>query len=615
VRGVACGADDGCRHSKLSVNGRLGHRSPVGVDAIDMRAQPNSKRDWFAEFRRRRMFRAMVAYFVGAWLLLQIASVTFPPLGLPEWMQRALIIALAVGVVPAFALAWIYDLTAHGVVRTDARDGDATLATPASPAIATADRAASPIATPAGGEGEGAVAETGCEAAVCAAASAPTPGDTSIAILPFADLSPAKDQDWFCDGLAEEIIDALCCVRKLRVASRTASFRFRDGSVDPREIGRQLRVGAILEGSVRKSGEQLRITAQLIDAASGFHLWSETWDRRLEDVFAIQSEIARKVSAALRLSLTGDIAARLERYAPRNMQAHEFYLRGRQLVGKISDREWQQAPAMFRRAIELDPEYAAAYAGLADVLAQRLLWRFARAEDVLPEATRAAHRALELAPDLAEAHVALGHVRSLTGDNEGATRSFERALTLNPELYEAYHHFARHCLSHGQYERAAELFRAAFALRPDDSTVLALAVSALDASGDKASAETTAREAEAGLRHQIELDPDNARAHYMLGGMLARLGQREAGKVHVEAALRLRPDDYSTLYNAACYYSLAGEAERAIELLERACDLGGGSRDWFEHDSDLNPLRSHPRFQRMMARLAGGGDEVAENSG
>jgi len=614
VRGVACGADDGCRHSKLSVNGRLGHRSPVGVDAIDMRAQPNSKRDWFAEFRRRRMFRAMVAYFVGAWLLLQIASVTFPPLGLPEWMQRALIIALAVGVVPAFALAWIYDLTVHGVVRTGARDADAAPAGPAASAIG-GEGPVSTSATRAGDEGEGEVAASGCEAAVCAAASAPTPGDTSIAILPFADLSPAKDQDWFCDGLAEEIIDALCCVRNLRVASRTASFRFRDGSVDPREIGRQLRVGAILEGSVRKSGEQLRITAQLIDAASGFHLWSETWDRRLEDVFAIQSEIARKVSAALRLSLTGDIAARLERYAPRNMQAHEFYLRGRQLVGKISDREWQQAPAMFRRAIELDPEYAAAYAGLADVLAQRLLWRFARAEDVLPEATRAAHRALELAPDLAEAHVALGHVRSLTGDNEGATRSFERALTLNPELYEAYHHFARHCLSHGQYERAAELFRAAFALRPDDSTVLALAVSALDASGDKASAETTAREAEAGLRHQIELDPDNARAHYMLGGMLARLGQREAGKVHVEAALRLRPDDYSTLYNAACYYSLAGEAERAIELLERACDLGGGSRDWFEHDSDLNPLRSHPRFQRMMARLAGGGDEVAENSG
>jgi adenylate cyclase len=561
------------------------------------------------------MFRAMVAYFVGAWLLLQIASVTFPPLGLPEWMQRALIIALAVGVVPAFALAWIFDLTAHGVVRTDALEGNVAPAGPADGLVAGTEPSAFAPAMGADFQQDGDLAEPGCDAAACAVASAPAPGDTSIAILPFADLSPAKDQDWFCDGLAEEIIDALCCVRKLRVASRTASFRYRDGSVDPREIGKQLRVGAILEGSVRKAGERLRITAQLIDAASGFHLWSETYDRRLEDVFAIQSEIARKVSAALRVSLTGDVAARLERYAPRNMQAHEFYLRGRQLVGKISDMEWRQAPAMFRRAIELDPEYAAAYAGLADVLAQRLLWRFARAEDVLPEAMRAAHRALELAPDLAEAHVALGHVRSLTGDKEGATRAFERALALNPELFEAYLHYARHSQSQGQYQRAAELFRAAFNLRPDDSTVLALAVNALDASGNKAAADVTAHEAEKGLRHQVELDPDNARAHYMLGGMLARLGQREAGKVHVEAALRLRPDDYSTLYNAACYYSLAGEAERAIDLLERACELGGGSRDWFEHDSDLNPLRSHPRFQRTMAQLAGSAAAVADNTG
>ncbi|HEX3123333.1 MAG TPA: hypothetical protein VHQ21_08535 [Rhodanobacteraceae bacterium] len=583
-----------------------------------MNSQSNGKPDWFAEFRRRRMFRAMVAYFVGAWLLLQIASVTFPPLGLPEWMQRALIIALAIGVIPAFVLAWIYDLTAHGIVRTDAMHRNDLATADSSQLQAPSYRraaAAPPVDAPSAEESNGDSAEPGCDAAVCAAAAAPSPGDASIAILPFADLSPARDQDWFCDGLAEEIIDALCCVRKLRVASRTASFRYRDGRVDPREIGRQLRVGAILEGSVRKAGERLRITAQLIDAASGFHLWSETYDRRLEDVFAIQSEIARKVSAALRVSLTGDVAARLERYAPRNMQAHEFYLRGRQLVGKISDMEWRQAASMFRRAIELDPEYAAAHAGLADVLAQRLLWRFARAEEVMPEATRAAHRALDLAPDLAEAHVALGHVRSLTGDNEGATRAFERALALNPELFEAYLHYARHSQSQGQYQRAAELFRAAYDLRPDDSTVLALGVTALDASGNKAAADVAAREAEKGLRHQVELDPDNARAHYMLGGMLARLGQSEAGKVHIEVALRLRPDDYSTLYNAACYYSLAGEPERAIDLLEHACELGGGSRDWFEHDSDLNPLRSHPRFQRMMARLSGSPAAVADNTG
>ena len=543
--------------------------------------------DWFAEFRRRRLFRAMAAYFVGAWVLLQIANVTFPPLGLPDWWQRALIIALVVGAVPVFVLAWIYDMTAHGIVRTVAAEPAATPSMDKLPIIDT--------------DGGGLVAT---QAAAADVAAKP---DASVAVLPFTDLSPEKDQDWFCDGLAEEIIDALTCVRHLRVASRTASFRYRDGSVDPREIGRQLRVGAILEGSVRRSGERLRITAQLIDAGNGYHLWSESYDRRIEDAFAIQIEIARKVAGALRVSLTGDEAASRERYAPRNAQAHEFYLRGRQLVARVSHSTWQQAPAMFRRAIELDPEYAQAYAGLADALAQNLLWRFARAEDVLPEATRAAHRALELAPDLAEAHVALGHMRSLSGDNDGATRSFERALELNPELFEAYYYYARHCVAHGEFARAAELFRAAFNVRPDDYTVLSLIPAALDSIGEHARADAIAREALAGLKHQVELDPDDVRALYMLAGTFARVGQRDAGIPYVERALKLRPDDYATAYNAACYYSLAGDPERALDLLERAVATGTGSREWFEHDSDLASLHGHPRFVALMAKLDASG--------
>jgi len=561
---------------------------------------------WFEEMRRRRMFRAMAAYFVGAWVLLQIANVTFPPLGLPDWMQRVLIIALAVGVIPAFALAWIFDVTVRGIVRTE----DARNATEATANAASAESAGeiAPRAVGAPATVSAAEAPPPGVAAVAPVATAVAPpsggAEASVAILPFADLSADKDQDWFCDGLAEEIIDALCCVRDLRVASRTASFRFRDGSVDPREIGAQLRVGAILEGSVRKSGDQLRISAQLIDAASGFHLWSETFDRRLEDVFAIQTEIARRVSAALRVSLTGDeVAARIERYATHNMRAHEFYLRGRQLVRRIGVLEWRQSPAMFRRAIELDPQYAAAYAGLADVLAQLLLWRFVKPEDVLPEATRAAHRALDLAPDLAEAHVALGHVRSLTGDNEGATRSFERALELNPELFEAHYYFARHCMAHGDFARAAELFSSAFAVRPDDFTVPALAIPVLDRIGRHGEAEAMARDTLDGLKHQVELNPDDPRAMTFLAGLYARLGRRQDGIPYVEAALRARPDDFATLYNAACYYSLAGKAGRAIELLERACEFGGGSRDWFEHDSDLDSLRELPRFKAMLARL------------
>jgi adenylate cyclase len=560
---------------------------------------PSTPTGWLAELRRRRMFRALAAYLIGVWVLLQIANVTFPPLGVPDWWQRVLIIALAAGFVPAVILAWIYDFTAHGIVRTAASDGVRTGS--AGPAAAGATQPAANGADACADEcdpGADAAGATGAAGAIASAAA-----DASVAILPFADLSPGKDQDWFCDGLAEEIIDALCCVRRLRVASRTASFRYRDGSVDPREIGTQLNVGAVLEGSVRKSGDRVRITAQLIDTASGYHLWSESYDRRLEDVFAIQSEIARKVSAALRVSLTGDQAARLERYAPQNMRAHEFYLRGRQLVHTIGVQEWRQAPALFRRAIELDPQYAAAHAGLADCLAQLLLWRFVRAGDVLPEAMRAAHRALELAPDLAEAHVAMGHVRSLTGDNDGATRSFERALQLNPESFDAYHYFARHCATLGDHARAAELFQAAFATRPDDYTILALAASALEGAGNHADALKLDDKALEGLEHTLELDPSDARAHYFAAGILARRGQTEAGIPHIEAALRLRPDDYATLYNAACYYSLSGNVDRAIELLERACALGGGSHGWIANDSDLAALHGDPRFAALLARL------------
>ena len=524
---------------------------------------------YFAELRRRRVVRTAAAYLVFAWVLLQVTDVTFEPLGLPHWTQRALIIALAVGFLPVCVLAWIFDLTRAGVVRTPPAALDAPTAAPA----------------------------------IAAAPSAPMSAIASIAILPFADLSQAKDQDWFCDGLAEEIIDSLCCVRGLRVASRTSSFRFRDGSVDPREIGRLLGVDAVLEGSVRKAGERLKIVAQLIDAQDGYHLWSESYERTLADVFAIQGEIAKSVAQALKLSLSGSVAGKFQRYAPGNLAAYEFYLRGRLLAGQTTDTAWREAPKMFRRAIELDGNYAQALAGLADSLAQQILWRFLPAEQVLPEASAAAAKALDLAPDLAEAHVAQGHIRSLAGDPEGAARSFERAIALNPGLHEAYYYYARHCYAQGDYVRAADLFQSAYRTRPDEYVVLALAVPALVASGATERANILARQALAGLRHQYELDPDNARLHYMAAGLHLRLGEREAGREQAEEALRLRPNEFATFYNVACYYSLAGDSERALDLLDQAFRSGGGFPDWIEHDSDLAAVHEHPRFKALLAEL------------
>jgi TolB-like protein/Tfp pilus assembly protein PilF len=494
-------------------------------------------RRYFEEFKRRHVFRVAAAYLVVAWFLVQLASSTFGPLGFPEWTQRALIIAVAAAFVPVCVLAWIFDLTAGGIVRTAALTSTNPSATPAAPSGTAALSSAMPSHV------------------------------ASIAILPFTDLSQSKDQDWFCDGLAEEIIDSLCCVGRLRVASRTASFRFRDGSVDPREIGRLLNVSTILEGSVRKSGDRLRITTQLINADDGYHLWSETFDRRLEDVFAIQAEIARSVSSALKLSLTGPAADRSERYAPSNMEAYEYYLRGRQLAGAFTSTSLQHAPQMYRHAIQLDPNYAQAHAGLADILTWLIQWRYVMADDALPEAEAAARRALELAPDLAEAHVAMGNILSLQGDNAAAVASFERAIVLNPNLPEAYHYFGRHCFSQGDSARAAEL----------------------------------SRQALAGLIHQAELEPENARVRYLAAGLFLRLGDKESGRPYVEAALRLKPDDFGTIYNAACYYSLSGEIERALDLLEQR---PVSNLAWIEHDPDMAPLRENPRFKAILARLA-----------
>lgn len=524
------------------------------------------------ELRRRRVFRTLAAYLVAGWLVLQVADATFEPLGVPLWAQRALIIAVFVGVVPVAILSWIYDISRGGLVRT-----------PDAPPGLDGPGAAPPLPQP--------------------VIAGPMSGIASVAILPFSDLSQAGDQAWFCDGLAEEIIDSLCCVRGLRVASRTASFRFRDGKTDPREIGRQLCVDAILEGSVRKAGDRLRVSAQLVDADNGYHRWSESYERQVEDIFAIQADIAKHVAAALKLNLADPALARSQRYVPANMEAYEYYLRGRQAVHQISESSIHLAASLFRRAIALQPDYPQALAGLADTLVLLVQWRFEPAAKLLPEAAAAAGKALDLAPDLAEAQVAQANVRSLAGDDEGAVRAFERATVLNPGLFEAWYYYGRHCYSQGRSARAAELLQEAWRLRQDDPTVLALAVSALDASGEVATANAIAARALEGLHKQMELEPDNVRARYMAAGLMLRRGEREASLALAEQALALRPDDFSTLYNVACTYSLAGDTERALDLLERAL-ARGGFVDWMLHDPDIAAVRDTPRFQAMIRKLS-----------
>jgi adenylate cyclase len=548
-----------------------GEHAPPEAHARRAEPESTSMSDWvgllkqsFAEFRRRRVFRVVAVYVLTGWILIQLGSAVFEPLGLPSWSMRLLVVLLVLGFVLACVLAWAYDVGPRGIERTP-RAGTARVPP-------DAKRVAAPGA--------------------------------SIAILPFNDLSEAHDQAYFCDGLAEEILNVLAAIPDLRVASRTSSFRFRGGDVDAREIGQALNVAAIMEGGVRKAGDRVRVTAQLIDAGNGYQLWSETFDRRLEDIFAIQEEIARNVARALRVSLKG--AAKLDSCtcnAPRDMRAYEFYLRGRQIQSLKSSDNWTKAPEMFRRAIALDPDYAHAHAGLADSLAQLLIWRIIQPERVLAEAVGSARRALELAPNLAEAHVAHANTLSLAGDHEGAVASFRRAIELNPELYEAHYYFGRHCYARGNYAPAIEQFEAAHRVRPDEFQALSLACNAADSLGDKTRGDALTRLGLPAALAEVASDPENGRALYLAAGMQVRLGDIEGGRRNIEAALRLQPDDFGTLYNAACTYAKMGDPERAFDLLERAISVGHGFRDWIEHDSDLDSLRSLPRYRGIMAHL------------
>jgi len=296
---------------------------------------------------------------------------------------------------------------------------------------------------------------------------------TSIAVLPFADMSPGRDQDYLCEGLAEELINALTHIDGLRVASRTASFQFRSQGADIRAVGQHLGVETLLEGSVRKSESRLRVTVQLVEVGSGYHRWSQRFDRTLDDVFVIQDEIAESVVTALR----GTVLSQRERQSiirpQTGVAAYEYYLRGRQHLPPMAQPDLEKAAELFGRAIEQDPNYGPAFAGLAMVHATLYEW-FGAGEEGLAKAEAASARALELNPNLAESHVARGCALALSRQYDAAGQEFREAIRLNPHLFEAYYYYARTSFAQGEVARSAELFRDAADARHEDYQSLLL---------------------------------------------------------------------------------------------------------------------------------------------
>ena len=564
----------------------------------------------FEELKRRRVIRVALVYLAAGWLVIQVAVEVFPPLNLPAWSVTLVVALTLLGFPIAIALAWAYDLGPHGVTRASSHAG----------APPVSDLPAGPTETAAG----------------LGAASTPLQDLRSVAVLPFGNLSADPDNEYFSDGITEELIGALAGIGELRVAARSSVFVYKGRQEDVREIGRALGVGTVLEGSVRKAGDRLRISVELVETAGGYHLWSESWDRKLEDVFAIQEEIARAVVEHLRVRLLrpGD---GIVRQGTTDVDAYNLYLQGRFHLNRRTAASLGRAAEAFTKAVEIDPAYAPAYSGLADAHLLQERYGVVSPRQSLPEAMRAARKAVELDPTSGEAHASLAYARELVDwDVAGARREFERAIELNPRYAVAHHWYAWNLALEGRYEDALTELHEALSLEPLSLIIRTNVGSVL----------YFARrfdEAIERLEETLALNDSFAVAYQWLGRALLAVGRHEdAIQAQRRAARILGPDPESvaSLGHALARAGRTDDARESLSRLESLSNernvspywpglvrLGLNDRDggfgaleqalrerfdWllFLHSDPLfDDFRDDPRFQRLAAeidRVAGG---------
>lgn len=502
---------------------------------------------FFAELRDRKVLRVALGYLVVGWLVLQVGDVFIDNMALPEWSFRLLLVLLSLGFPVALVMAWVLDWTPHGIRRE------------------------LPKATP-----------------VAHAAS--------IAVLPFDDLSEAHDQGYFCEGIAQEVLNVLCRIEGLHVASQVLSFGFAGESTNVEVVGSKLNVETVLRGSVRKSGDLLRITAQLIRARDGYHLWSQQFDRKLEDVFEIQAQIAEAIARTLKLTLARRSSDQELHTDP---LAYDFFLRGLAQFVQQGAEANTCAREMFRCSIEMDPNYARAWAGLAYTYGFEYLY-FQRREELREMARRTSAKALSLSPQLVESHIARAVAHMISEEFAQADAEFECAIRMDPNNFEAWYLYARCKVHEGELRRAIELFDNAAKVRPDDFQSLLLPAQLHISLGDAKGAQKKLESAMEKIHVVLEIRPDDVRARNLGAFALVRLGRREEGLAWLARSLEIAPNDPIVRYNAACLHAIVGNADEALRYLKASADSGGLNREWLLHDSDLDSLRERPEFRAIV---------------
>lgn len=577
---------------------------------------------FFSELKRRNVYKIAVAYAVVAWLLIQVATQVFPFFEIPNWAVRLVVLLIAIGFPIALVLAWAFELTPEGIKREE----DVDLAT----RTQSGSRAWIYVVVLCAAISIG-LFFLGRYTAPSATSRGSLPAK-SIAVLPFENLSRDPDNAYFTEGVQEEILTRLAKVAGLRVIARTSTQRYKSAPENLSQIAKELGVAHILEGSVQKASEEVRVSVQLINTSTQAHLWAETYDRKLTDIFAVESEIAKTIADTLQVKLSDPEQHAITARPTENTEAYQLYLRGRYFWNKRTGADLKKGVDYFNQAIGKDPNYALAYAGLADAYVLLSGFGAASPKDSLPQAKAAAQKALELDNTLGEAHASLGQALFAYDFNFAeANREFRRAIELNPNYATAHQWFGQSGLAPlGQFDDAiAEMKRA---LELDPLSVII--------NSDLGSVLCTAQHYDAAieqLRKTLEMDPRFYYAHWNLGVALEVKGLVDQAVVEYEKAIALDDDPLSAGLLAHLYAKI-GQKDKALQIQERLREvskqryvspyifamihLGLGEKDqaldflektyqdrdgyniaYIKVDPFFDPLRGDPRFEAFVQKI------------
>jgi len=579
--------------------------------------------NFFSELKRRNVYKVAVAYIVAGWALSQGIAQVLPVFDVPNWAIRLIVLLIMIGLPVALSLAWAFELTPEGIKRTDAADAVGQHSRGHTWIYIVVIAAAFSIG----------LFFLGRFSAGNKTASPVGISNKSIAVLPFDNLSRDPDNAYFCEGVQDEILTRLAKVADLKVISRTSTQHFKSVPENLPEIAKQLGVAHILEGSVQKASDQVRVNVQLINALTDAHLWADTYDRKLTDIFAVETDIAKTIAETLQAKLSGSEKTAMAKKPTVNPEAYELYLKGRFFWNKRTGDDLRKSIEYLKQAIGKDPGYALAYAALADSYGLLRFYGGASPAESVAPAEAAAKKALELDDSLAEAHASLGLIATEELEINRAVNELERAIQLNPNYATAHHWFGLALATLRQSDRSIEELKRALELDPlsmiinADLSIIYLYARRYDA------AETQARKT-------LEIDSRSFVAHYYLGEALQLTGRLKEAIPEFQRAVELNNDPYSIAMLAQAYarngqteearkllaylnemaksaevpeYALAvaytslGKKERAIEALEHG--FAGGNKSYLfllPGDPILDDLRGDPRFEALVRKITHG---------